>query len=142
MGMKNKRGWIKILEAFLAILLIAAVSLIVLNKMQQEDLGVYSKITDLEILMLREIELNSTLRSEVLATTGETDWDNFPTLTQNRIGVKTPSFLDCRAKICLTNTVCQLQNPNEKNVYAKTALISSEGSVFNPKVLKIFCWEK
>src|SRR3989344_8121530 len=102
---KNKRGWIKIAEAFVAILLLAGIVLFVINKGSNENTGieVSAAVQDTEISILRSIELNNTLRAEVLATNGEVEWTSFASQapgTKVAIENKIPSYLDCAAKIC------------------------------------------
>ena len=144
---KNKRGWIKIAEAFVAILLLAGIVLFVINKGSNENTGieVSAAVQDTEISILRSIELNNTLRAEVLATNGEVEWVNFPTQapgTKVAIENKIPNNLGCEAKICSPAGPCALSGTQEKNIYAESVIITSTQSTFKPRLLKLFCWEK
>ena len=69
--MINKKGWIRIIEAFVAILLVAGVVLVVVGRgnFQREDIS--QIFHDAEFSILREIQLNDTLRNEILGTSGK-----------------------------------------------------------------------
>jgi hypothetical protein len=141
--MKNKKGWIKIVEAFVAILLVAGVALIVVESggLQREDIS--AGIQDIQLSIIREIQLNDTLRNEIVGTSGEVEWDGFDSnapLTKSKIESKTPSYLICEAKICGSGDSCFYTGEQEKDVFAQPVLISSSLDTFNPRVLKLFCW--
>jgi len=83
--MKNKRGWIKIVEAFVAVLLIAGVVLIIIDKeyLKKEDIS--SEVYDTELKILKEIQLNNTLRENILtASPLPVNWDVFPQNVKNK----------------------------------------------------------
>ena len=140
--LSRRKGWIKIIEAFIAILLIAAVALIVVEKgsLQRED--IFSGIQNTELSILREIQLNETLRNDFVGESGEVEWESFPELTKSKIESKTPSYLECQAKLCEPDTDCFFTGQQDKDIYAKSALISSSLDNFNPLILKLFCWMK
>lgn len=137
---KNRKGWIKIVEAFIAILLVAGVALIVVQSggLQREDIS--TGIQDIQISMIREVQLNNTLRDEIVNTNGEVEWESFPSETKAKIESKTPSYLTCQAKLCGPGANCLFTGQEETDVYAQSALISSSLDTFNPRVLKLFCW--
>lgn len=167
--MKNKRGWIRIVEAFVALLLIIGVVLITINK------GYFGKnraekIHDIQASVLREIQLSNPLRDEILNAVDSVLLDGFgieshisealnigdnpptpdlfPTNVWNRIDqrVSEYNYLECRAKICGLNEACGLNNYPDKNVYTQPVAISASTSQGNPNLsprqLKMFCWEK
>lgn len=143
--MKSKRGWIRIVEAFTAILILAGVVLIVVGNQGISKSDNSEQIKNAEISVLREIQLNETLRAEILSTSGVIEWNDFASSapqTKGYIEEQRPNYLDCSAKICSPGDFCLLDNNEEKNIYAESITISSTLSQFNPKVLKMFCWEK
>ncbi len=139
---KNNRGWIRIVEALTAILLIAVVVLIVINQNQRGDEGLSIRIQNSERAVLREIQLNSTLREDIVATSGTVEWDSFPIDVKNKIEAKSPSWLNCTAKICNQEDLCSLSESNEENVYAESVIISATIDTYEPRQLKMFCWQK
>lgn len=140
----NNKGWIRIAEAFTAILLVIGAAIIVVGGgIQREDIS--EKVYDIEMPILREIRLNDTLRGEILGTSGTIEWDNFSQQapkTKNKIIAKTPEWLECVAKICPPESLCLLGEESEKSVYVQSVLITSTLNTFNPRQLKLFCWEK
>ncbi len=143
--MKNRRGWIKIAESFAAVLIVSSVVLLVLSKAETLQADVSPAIKDVEISILRDIQLDNTLRAEILATSGEVEWTSFSSAapgTKTKIEGVIPSYLDCSAKICNPSSPCSLNSTVEENVYVESTMITSTLSSFNPRVLKLFCLEK
>ncbi len=142
MSNKNKKGWIKVSEAFLAILLIAAVVILVTGNSSVREGDTKERISDSQILILRDIEINKTLRQDIIDTNGEIDWEDFPSSVKGRIEEKKPAWLECVAKICEPASECVLSESKEEDVYAKPLIITSTIDTFNPRQLKLFCWEE
>ncbi len=142
---KSKRGWIRLIEVFIAILLLAGVLLVVVNRSNSPDKdSLYIEISQKEFAILRDIELNNTLRTEILSITPPVEWDSFsPELqnVKNRIINLTPSNLECKAKICQINEDCTMSEFSGKNVYAESVLISANLNTYSPRQLKLFCME-
>jgi len=65
MVMKNKRGWLRIVEAVLAILMLAGVLLVFYDSGQSLD-NSETYISDLAINLLSDISVNESLRQSVL----------------------------------------------------------------------------
>ncbi len=146
----NKKGWIRIVEAFVAILLIAVVVLIVIRQDQTERKDTSSNVYTLMVSILRDIELNNSLRNEIvniLDSSLPVEWNEFNVSapqTAARITGKTPGYLECVGKICATNDTCLLSQ-NQKldaEIYAESVVISSTLQTYNPRLLKLFCWMK
>ena len=141
--MKNKRGWIKIVEAFVAVLLIAGVVLIIIDKeyLKKEDIS--SEVYDTELKILKEIQLNNTLRENILnAGTPPINWSNFPLIIKNKIINDMPDYLDCNAKICGIEDACTIDENSEKDIYVQSVIITSTLDTLNYRQLKLFCWVK
>lgn len=140
---KNRRGWIKIAEAFFALLLVAAVVIAVVSQINVKTAGYASRILDIERGILKEVELNYSLRTEVINTEGIVEWESFPTATRGKIQSLIPNYLTCVAKICEPTEECVLENEDEilgtNDVYADSILIYSSLERYNPRMLKIFC---
>jgi len=137
----NKRGWIKIVEAVIAIILLATIVLIVVNTGRSKGSGLEEVIYNIELSKLREIELSSTLRAEVIATSGEVELAAFPSGTKAKIEADIPSYLTCDAKICDPVDSCLSSQNQAGDVYVNSVMISADLSTFNSRVLKMFCWE-
>ena len=140
----NKRGWIKIVEAFIAILLITGVVLVILSGEDLANLDLHSEIYESQLITLRDIQMDNTLRQSVLdaTTPAESDDVGFPQDVKNRIEYFSLDSLECKAKICGLELSCNLKNPPEKEIHAQTVAITSTSTTYNPKQLKLFCWDK
>ena len=95
---KNKRGWIRIVEAFVSILLISGVLLSVIDKgyFQNEDMSV--KVYKAETAILKEIQLDEELRKEIINIDSNRlpiSWDSpyFPINVSDRINERVPNYL-------------------------------------------------
>jgi len=139
MMMSNKRGWIRIVEAFIAVLLITSVLLVVINKGYIGRTDISEQVYQVQLAVLREIELDSELRTAVLTTKlGEAF---IPDSVIARIDKRMPDYLNCTAKICELDQVCSLDRyPLDKDIYAQPVAITAEGNVYEPRQLKLFCW--
>lgn len=144
--MKNKRGWIRIVEAFLAVLLIGAVLVIIINQQNNsQQINPSTGIYNYEVYILRTIELNDSMRDEILTISNPNlpvGWGVFPLDIKNKITNLTLSSLYCQAQICLTNDTCQFELKLSKDVYAQSIFITATNNNYNPRQLKLFCWTK
>lgn len=142
--MKNKKAWIKIVEAFIAILLVTIVLLIIINSgyIKREDIS--TRVYNTQISILREIQFNDGLRREILGVASvPLEWDGFPQNLKNKITERTPNYLECNARICSSEDVCGFTGTIEKDIYAESIIISATLELgYNPKQLKLFCWTK
>ena len=111
----DKKGWIRIVEAFIAILLIMSVIFVVLanrvGNRYDEDEAIYQ----LQETVLDEIANNDTLRIELL--------DNELANVNNFIRERIPASFSFETKICEVDSVCPLDS-YRANVYANEVIIS------------------
>lgn len=141
--LKNKSGLIRIVEAFAMILIIAGVLLTVLNKGYVLKSDNSEKIYESEQAILRGIQLNDSLRDEILALENlAVEWDDFPLNVKNEITFESPVNFECQAKICNLNEICVLSQEIEKEIYAQKTIITANLAKYSPRELKVFCWEK
>jgi hypothetical protein len=143
--MKGKKGWIRIVEAFFSILLIAGVLLIVFNKGYLGGEDISSRVYDLQLSVLREIELNDNLREQVLNISDglipiEDDHSEFPKDIVSKIDDRIPDSFECRSKICEIDVICELNKYIDQDIYAQSVAIAATLEIYNPRQLKMFCW--
>jgi len=140
---KGKAGWIRIVEAFVAILLIAGILLTVLGNGTIKGTDRSSSIYEFENGLLKEIQLNDNLRDDISnANPLPINWTDMTIKTpalKDKIQFETPSYLTCEAKICLLSDDCTPDTSIEKSIYARSVAVT--GEIDNRK-LKLFCWEK
>jgi len=145
--MKNKRGWIEIVEAFFAVMLVAAFLLIFLNSSNNEADDFSYEVYQIQISILREIQTNDFLRTDVAAAVGPLPigWNDsrFPADLKSKIIERTPNYLECVGRICSTTEICRNDEVIEKDVYSQFVTIAAtveEGEVY--RRLNLFCWTK
>lgn len=143
---KNKAGWIQIVEAFVAVLLVAGFLLIILNKGYLPKADISDAVYEAELSILREIQTNSTLRTRIISVPEPLpiEWEDarFPPEIKNKITIRTPGSLDCVGRICRMNETCSLEESKGKDIYSQSVVISSTLQGVSYRQLNIFCWEK
>jgi hypothetical protein len=144
----NKKGWIRLVEVFIAIMLLTGVLLIVVTRNSPNNNNFQEEMSKKELAILRDIELNNSLRTEILAVSSENlpvEWENFGSGLQNvrnRITYLTPKNLECKAKICLMNESCIMEESSGEDLYAESVVISADVDTYSPRQLKLFCMSK
>lgn len=144
----QKKGWIRIVEAMMAILLIAAVVLIAISSNQRLNQDNSQKIYTIEATMLKEIQFNDSARAEILnipSGSVPVSWSQFSTIAPNTkliITQDSPTSMQCEGRICSTSDPCLLEKENtpSKTVYSQDVIISASLTTYNPLLLKVFCW--
>lgn len=137
----NNKGWIRIIEAFIAILLITTVALIVINKGYIGRTDKSSKVYDAQIAALREIELDQELRDLILMSDAPVGGEDVPEEVRQRLDARLPESLQCSPRICVLDQICSLEDyPETEEVYAQAIAVTANLSEYDPKQLKIFCW--
>lgn len=131
---RNKKAWIRILEAFIAITLITGV-LITLYTKTSERVGRGEEIYKLQETILEEIASNQKLRGEVLRNLSLENITSF-------IAIRVPSGFNFTAKVCDVGEICELPEYRKegRDVYSTPRIISSTLETYKPKQLKIFMW--
>lgn len=137
--MKNRTGFIRIIEAFTMILLIAGVFLVVVDRESPIDFS--KEIHEKEQGILRGIQLNDSLRKDILSfNTLPVEFESFSENLKEEIISETPGFLECKSKICALDDDCLLSDSVAGNVYTQEVIISSTLEKYAPRKLKLFCW--
>ncbi len=136
----NKKGWIEIVEAFVAVLLVAGVLLVVINKGSFGKTDISDQVYTSQLSILREIQTDNDFRAEILAVT--TLPANVPLDIQQRIDERTPDYLICKGQICELSDECIFASEVGKDLYAQEVIITSTIQTIGYKKLKLFCWTK
>jgi hypothetical protein len=146
--MRGKKGFLRILEAFIAIMIIGGVLAFVyigqVRGPQQEDY-VYQLLR----LSLQEISNNEELRQKVLNI--QTNEDNVYDVSSSDSNVQViansidsiiPEDYVFKFKICELDSACGLQNLPDKEVISQEVSVSSTLDNFSPRKIRIFVWKK
>ncbi|MFH1365239.1 MAG: hypothetical protein ABIH28_01495 [archaeon] len=141
---KNKKAFISILEAFIAITLIMTIVVLILQQDLLQKRNISAQVYTNELEILRGIQINETYRAEILNSQVPTYWTNssFPDKLKGEITLKKPAYLTCTAKICEINQPCFIEKELEKDVYAQSVIISANATLYSPREFKLFCWER
>lgn len=132
--MVNKRGWLRIVEAVIAILIVFGAVLTV--SMQSKTNRATDDICESLYPLLDEAAKNVSLRSEIL----NNDKSNVEDFFKKRI--KNPS-IDMEVKICELSDICPHNRAgmDKADVCAAERVISSSSTSSNPKKLKVFLFK-
>lgn len=137
---KNKKGWIKVIEAFMAIMMLLTIVFIIINSNTLRSAD-KSHIEDRSAEILRFVQLNDSLRSDVLSYTNfssDSIEPDFP-VDVARYANYSVSGVFCYFRICNITDACDGTRNFDDEVYAKDILITSDLTEYNPRKLKIFC---
>lgn len=130
----NKRGWVRIIEACFAVLIVFGVLFFIFaGSVESSEPDLSQMARD----VLEEISRNTTLRQAVLSNGKSV----INPAVQNLIK---SSELEFEVKICEPNEVCGKSSYTKGNVYSGERMISSavkEGQL-NPKRVRLFIWRK
>jgi hypothetical protein len=132
---KSKGAWLRILEAFVAVILIFSVLLFVFYK--QEPQKSDEEITKLQKNLLETISLDYSLRSQILS-------DNVSGV-ETKIKEVAPGWINYSVRICSPEDICAADISAEilstRDIYSSETLIMSNLTYFKDKKLKIFFWK-
>lgn len=138
----TKRGWIRILEATIAVMIVSGVLIVVYSGHIDRSTGLDDYIYSLQRQTLRDISSRSDLRSYAL--TGNTS------LLEDYVDGKIPKTFNYSLKVCNFTSPpapCKL-NATEfiatrnNNIYAEEIIISADLGTYDPKKIKLFVWER
>ena len=138
MFMKSKRGWIRITEAVVAILIMASV-LIVLYSNNTPQVSFSNYVNDFELKILGDVADSPSMRNQVLMASEGGNTSDLVTFIDGSI----PKNFDYAIKVCsLTNSGCLLGRNLNQEVFVEDRIISSNLTTYSPKMLRLFVWEK
>lgn len=156
--MKNKRGWLRILEATVSVLIVAGVLIIAYSNQTSVSTTSEDYFDSLGKRILEDIAINSTLRLAVLNVDCEDDEEynddgNF-IIVYNFVEESMMDYVGFSISICNMDDdtdFCKLNGDYvtetvDKNVYTSEMIISSElgdgdNAVYSPRKIRIFMWE-
>jgi len=124
----NKRGWLKIFEVCIAIMLIASVLIIIINKEYVSKNDFSKKIYGVEVNVLEQVVTE--YKKNQIKENNKKSINVF-------VDEKIPDYLDCEARICGLEDECELLENDNENLYVQLLPI-----IETEKQLKLFCWIK
>lgn len=138
---RNKKGWIKIVEAFAALAILMMFLFFIVGS-QKSDVEKESFLDSHNKALLTEIAKNSTLRGEVFSESlpANSTEDTFSIvlknyLTENKVGNTT-----CIIQICEIG--CDFIDLNlNKEVYSTKRIFYSTTTDYSPREMRLSCYE-
>ena len=130
----NKKGWIRITEAVVAILIMASV-LIVIYTNQTPQVNISNYVYDLQIKLLNGVADRADLRNAVIS--GDISF-----MKTNYFDLGIPKNFDYNITICKIGDPCNSAPNVNTAVYVEDRIISSNLQKYEPKMLRLYIWEK
>jgi len=134
MVLNNKRGWLRILESFIGVMIIAGVLLFIYSDQPKQKIDT-SYISYLQSQVLDEIEINESLRNDILS--GKI------TLINKSAEAKIPNTMGFEVKVCeLQDEVGCKGTYIEKERFTKDKIIATNLTFYSPKKVRLIIWMK
>lgn len=145
MKINNKRGLIRILEATIAVMLVAGVLLVAYSKQQSVDSTSRDYIYNLQKRILEDILIREDLRNFALQSNDENVSSNLTSYVNSMI----PSNFGYVIRVCSLEDPpkpCKMSaedfiDAGDVDIYVEETLISANLSEYDPKRVRLFVWE-
>lgn len=135
---RNKKGWIKVLEAFISIVLLLGLLFVIVNTQERKNSDEIHMIKIERII--EDIRINETLRNEIIIQSNlpiHSNQSGFSQTLKNFIESK--NYDGCSMGICESNDSCDLLENIKGEVFTKESFFVGNDEMFSPRKLKIFC---
>jgi len=130
----DRKAWLRIVEAFLAVIIVLGAVLVILSK-QPPEKDISEDVYEKQRAILDVISKNDDLRAEIIEENN--------TQVNNTIQNLIPSSWEFATNICELDDICPNPRAYEnKEVYATEVVITSTLEKYNPKKLRFFVWGK
>jgi len=132
----NSKGWIRVVEAFFAVLIILGGALVVMQK-QIENVDISDVVYEKERSLLEIVANNESMRNDILMN----KTDNVDDFVRRNL----PNSWDSVTNVCNIDEICNKNTPNDRDVYVSETFITSNLTDFpegKSKKLKLFIWGK
>lgn len=133
---KNKKGIIRIIEAFVAVMIVLSVVLIIISR-QRVEVSRSDELVKMQKQIIDYVKITESLRSEILV--GKTSGVDL--LVNNTV----PLWINYSIRVCDVSQICS--NPAgiiPKQVYANELIIAANRTYYpgNATRLVLYFWEK
>ena len=130
----NKGGWLKVLEAVIAITLLIGVLLYIMSTTAPSK-DISNVVYEKEKYILDTISKNDLLRNDIV--------NNNTMNVNNTIEKMIPATWDFETKICPLDSICSGNRvPFDKDVYSSEIVVTTNDTIYNPQKIRLFVWEK
>lgn len=132
--MVSRKGYVRIIESLIAILLIIATLLVLLGG--PENNSGNDGIEERTLALLEEIAKNDTSRERIISANNGIEADVQSWISE---GLKNPTLI-VNAKICPLWDACDLV-VDENDLFVFERIVSTGFSEFSPKRIRVFIWK-
>ncbi|MEM4244764.1 MAG: hypothetical protein QW404_03585 [Candidatus Nanoarchaeia archaeon] len=136
----NKRGYLKTLEAIIAIILLLVVFYTIIPKYVEPKPTPPLAVQDAQRFIISDISNNEELRTTIITTSDPSD------VVEATIKKNMPPNYDFVCAICTNTSACVTTTPFDKVVYMSDVFIaSSVGPSLaeqSPKIIRFWMWNK
>lgn len=145
--MVNKKGYIKTLEAVIAIILIIVVSYTLISQHVETPPEPPLIVQGAMRFINEKIEFDEYIRERIIPYDGSTaTWtpseeNPFSRIT-SFVTESAPRAYDFGCTICSTTNLCFINTPLERSVYTSDVFIASGGKKQDPKLIRIWFWKQ
>ncbi len=138
----NKKGWIKVVEAFMAIVFLLGFVMIVLMVYNSSEKDANS-LQKNNLVILNAIETQNNLRSEVFSASlpSYSNDSGFSPVLKSYLVNNSLYGENCSLYICSQTDICNFNENVAGNVYSSEVLLFANSSSYSPRKLKIFCYK-
>lgn len=139
--MVDKKGFLRILEALIAIILLLGLIFYLTPKKMKDEGKVPRNVEEMQQFILKEVSYNTSFRDCVLNSEGGSCRVSFGCRADVNRFIKNniPNTFDYQCEICKTSVSCMSETlPLDKSIYADSSLIGAE----NSKVFRVYMWSK
>ncbi len=134
----GNKGYLRTLEAVIAIIVILLFIYTVTPRNSNVEAGVPSNVQSAQDFIFKELSFNESIRKCVVQTVVSNDcqgWVNEVVENNSPFGY-TFDVVICDKTACVSS-----EPPFDKNVYMSDVFISSSLEEQNPKIIRIYMWE-
>jgi len=142
--MKNKRGWLRILEATIAIMLVSGVLLVMYSR-SVDKVDISERVYSLQREVLMDIALDSELRQAALVVADD-EMDS--SVLNVFAGEKIPDAFEFLVLVCplVQSNSCNpgvdyVTETRDKDVYVEDIVIAGTHDQYVPKKVRLFVWD-
>ncbi len=144
--MVNKKGYIKTLEAVIAIIIIIMVGYILIPRPTEPTPEVPPVVKGVQKVIAQSIQFNEQIRNNLTAQTlpkTGLPYDLLKKDVNDTIAKNSPLGYDYACAICSNPGTCLADYlPLEKSIYMIDVLIASGEKQQNPRIVRIWFWKK
>ncbi len=136
--MVNKKGYVKTLEAIIAIIIVIMVSYFTVPKNIDTAPETPIKLKDAMGFINKNLEFNETIRYKVVSNLLNSGVEED---IEGVIKGTKPKDYDFVCAICSSTDNCIITTPLEKDIFVNDLIIGSSGKKQNPRIIRIWFWK-